>query len=113
MIGRGIGRTAVALVLVAGVTACGDARFKKLSEGIGKDSVAALSGGAVAHRVQAYITGGKLWEVAFFAKPEVKPADSVAWREMTPVVYANDKVAGWGWSYWEKEAATLHIPLPK
>ncbi|MBK9548308.1 MAG: hypothetical protein IPO52_04150 [Gemmatimonadetes bacterium] len=38
--------------------------------------------------------------------------DSVEWRAMSPVVYADGKVSGWGWNYWEKEAAIQKIPVP-
>lgn len=31
---------------------------------------------------------------------------------MSPVVFAEGKVAGWGWGYWDKEAAILEIPMP-
>ena len=38
--------------------------------------------------------------------------DSVAERKMSPVVFAEGKVTGWGWDYWEKQAKTLNIPVP-
>ena len=32
---------------------------------------------------------------------EVALTDSVEWRAMSPVVYADGKVSGWGWNYWD------------
>ena len=106
------GRAALALVTVLVLSGCGsDARFKQVTVGISKDSVAVLSGGATPHHVESYLTGGKLWEVQFYAKPDATEADSSAWS-MTPIVYADSKVVGTGWGYWKGQAKSLSIPLP-
>lgn len=104
-------RAFVALLGVAALSACGDGRLKKLSAGISKDSVAVLMK-TDAHSMASYATGGKLWEIQFYTLKEVALTDSVDWRAMSPVVFADGKVSGWGWNYWEKEAAIQKIPVP-
>lgn len=105
-------RAVPALLLLVAVTACGDSRLKKLSVGIEKDSVAVLMKTDSPHRTPSYLTGGKLWEVQFYTREPAAITDSVAERKMSPVVFAEGKVTGWGWDYWEKQAKTLNIPVP-
>ena len=104
-------RTAATVVAVLAVAACGDRRLGKLSEGIGKDSVAVVMGTDTPYREQQFLTEGKTWEVLLYSRSN-EAADSVAWRKLSPVILADGKVVGWGWSYWEKQAETLKIPVP-
>lgn len=107
------GRAFGALVAAGMLSACNsDARFNKVVEGITKDSVAVLSQGAQPHHVDSYLIGGNRWEVMFYARPGADPADTLS-REMTPVVFDNDLVAGKGWSYWRSKARELSIPVPE
>ena len=105
-------RAGMALIGMVALSACGDTRLKKLSVGIEKDSVAVLMKTDSPHTAASYVTGGKLWEIQFYPTKEVALTDSVDWRDMSPVVFAEGKVAGWGWGYWDKEAAVLEIPMP-
>jgi hypothetical protein len=98
-----------ALLLV--LTACGDARLKDLSLGINRDSVAVIMKTDTPHRSESYLMEGKFWEVLYYAKEGVPAADSVAWRELSPVVIADGGVVGWGWDYWEREGTRLNAPL--
>ncbi len=99
-----------ALLLTLG--ACGDARLKDLSLGINRDSVAVVMKSDAPHRSESYLMEGKFWEILYFAKEGVPAADSVAWRELSPVVIADGAVAGWGWDYWQREADRLKVQLP-
>ncbi|MEO5824334.1 MAG: hypothetical protein ABIR59_00420 [Gemmatimonadales bacterium] len=105
-------RRVVTFVAIVGLAACSDARLKKLSTGIEKDSVAVIMGNEP-HRTQSYQTGGKFWEIMLYARGNEAAEDSVEWGKLTPVVMADGKVAGFGWDYWRKEAETLNIPMPQ
>lgn len=98
--------------LLIGVAACGDSRLKNLSVGMGRDSVAVVMQTDAPHRSESYLLDGKFWEIFYYTRGEAASADSIAWREMSPVVLADGQVAGWGWDYWEGEAERLNIPLP-
>lgn len=102
---------ACALALVA-LSACGDSRTKNLSVGINRDSVAVVMKTDTPHRSASYLTEGKFYEVFYYAKPGVPASDSVAWRQLIPVVLADGAVTGWGWKYWEPEANRIRVELP-
>ncbi len=99
-------------LLLVGTAACGDSRLKNLSVGMGRDSVAIVMETDAPHRSESYLLDGKFWEIFYYGRGELGSADSVAWRELSPVVLADGTVAGWGWNYWEDEAERLGIPLP-
>lgn len=98
--------------LLLGAAACGDSRLKDLSIGIDRDSVAVVMQTDAPHRSESYLLDGKFWEIFYYPRGEAADADSIAWREMSPVVLADGKVAGWGWDYWEREAERMNIPTP-
>jgi len=102
--------TAAALVLA--LQACGDARLKDLSLGINRDSVAVLMETDTPHRSQSFILEGKFWEILYYGDVGVAAADSVAWRDLSPVIIADGGVVGWGWDYWEREGTRLRVDLP-
>ncbi len=102
---------AVAALVIA-LGACGDRRLKDLSTGINRDSVAVVMGTETPHRSESYLMEGKFWEIFYYAEPGVPASDSVAWRELSPVVIADGGVVGWGWKYWETEAGRLKVQLP-
>ncbi len=104
-------RRLAAVVAIAGLAACSDARLKNLSTGIEKDSLAVVMGNEP-HRTETYQTAGKFWEIMLYARGNEAKEDSVAWGKLSPVVMADGKVVGWGWDYWRKEAETLNIPVP-
>ena len=107
-----IARTAYAAVMVLALTACGDARLKDLSLGINRDSVAVVMKTDTPHRSESYLMEGKFWEIFYYAEEGVPAADSVAWRELAPVVIADGAVVGWGWKYWDREGERLKVVLP-
>lgn len=105
-------RAALALTTVTLLAACGDARLDKLALGISKDSTAAVIGDKP-HRTISLLTGGKVWEVQFYARSAVADTDSVAWRKMSPVVFIDQKSVGWGWGWWGGASVKQGIAMPK
>jgi hypothetical protein len=104
-------RLLAATTLVLALTACGDRRLKDLSLGINRDSVAVVMHTDSPHRSESYIMEGKFWEVLYYAEDGVPAADSIPWRELSPVVIADGGVVGWGWDYWEREGGRLKVQL--
>lgn len=104
-------RASLALVAVA-LSACGDQRLTKLHTGMPADSVAIALGADAPHRTLTYLTAGRQWEVRLYARKNEAEADSVAWRELSPVVLTDGKVISYGWGSWDKLATQLAIPMP-
>ena len=100
-----------AAAALAATTGCGDRRLDRLAVGISRDSVTSAMG-SLPHTTETYFVESKNWELDLFTLHPTLPADSVPWRKMSPVVLANGKVVGWGWSWWEKQAAKLNVPMP-
>lgn len=97
-------------ILLLATVACGDARLKGLSEGIDRDSVAAVMAAGAPDYQESYLSGGQFWEVFYYTAPGKAP-DTLALRAMSPVVLTDGKVAGWGWSFLEETAATNGFQL--
>ena|SRR5690349_1260339 len=119
IIGR---RTAVlAAATISGVLAgCGDKRVDSLTTGITRDSaLKVLAGGpssdslANVYKQEAYINNGKFINVLVYSKDGVKEAadPSVPDSKLTPVVVIDNKVAGWGWTYYDSLAKANNIPV--
>ena len=104
-------RAAAALATLFLLAACGDARLNKLTLGISKDSAAAAIGDTP-HRELSYLTAGKNWEVQLYARSSASPKDSIPWRKMSPVVFIDHKVVGWGWGWWGGASRKQNIPRP-
>ena len=104
-------RALLALSTLTILAGCADARLDKLSLGISKDSAAALIG-EQPHRTITMITGGKTWDVQFYARSAVTDKDSVPWRKMSPVVFIDHKAVGWSWGWWGKAAKKQGIGMP-
>lgn len=102
----------VMLMIFAAISGCTDTHLKRLSVGMPRDSVNALMGTNPPHRAASYLTAGKTWDVLMFAPRKAAASDSIPWRKLNVVVLANGRVVGWGWSWWEKFAPGLAIPLP-
>jgi hypothetical protein len=102
----------LAPLVAAALCACGDTRLDKLTVGISKDSVTSVMG-SLPHTTETYFVNSKTWELDLFTRHPTLPADSVPWRKMSPVILANGKVVGWGWSWWSKQAARLNLPMPQ
>jgi hypothetical protein len=109
---RWTSRAALALLAVGSLAACGDGRLKKLSAGIAADSVAVLMEADAPHTMSSYLVDGKYWEVLMYPRTAATPGDSIAWREMSPVVMADGAVVGWGWSYLDETAAEKGFQVP-
>lgn len=100
------------LALLVVLAACGDARLKKLSVGIDRDSVATIMKTDAPTRSETYLVGGKLWEVMLYEQKAPEGTDTVAARDLSPVVLADGAVAGWGWDYWDRQAGDLKVDVP-
>ena len=101
----------LAIAVIASLAGCGDSRLDKLSIGITKDS-ASHAMGDVPHRELSYLTGGKIWEIQLYSRGSADAKDSIRWRAMSPVIFINHRVVGWGWSWWKGEAAKQNIAMP-
>jgi hypothetical protein len=104
------------------VSGCGDARVKKLDEGISRDSVLTIlrdgapPGGADSlphvYEDAAYLMNGRNYEVFYYTKgDEVAGADSLPAKRLTPIVLVDGKVTGWGWSHWDSVSKSINLPV--
>jgi hypothetical protein len=94
------------------ISACsGDARLKKLSAGITKDSVLVLMGGEKPDRIDPFLVKGQYIETMYFPKPGADDSASLTDRKMSPVVVVDGKLVAWGWKKWDSIAATKQIPV--
>ena len=109
---RWTSRATLARLAVGSLTACGDGRLKKLATGISADSVAVLMEADAPHAVSSYLVDGKYWEVLMYPRKAAEQGDSIAWREMSPVVMADGAVVGWGWSYLDETAVEKGFQVP-
>ena len=102
--------------------ACGDARVKKLAEGIDRDSVLTIlrdgqpaGADSLPHVYEhaGYLVNGVRYEVFYYTRgDEVAGVDSLPSAQLTPIVLQNDTVSGWGWAYWDSVAKSINLPLP-
>jgi hypothetical protein len=117
-----IGRKALGVLLLASA-ACGDARVKKLEEGISRDSLLSIlrDGGpqigadSLPHIYEAarYLMNGREYEIFYYTKgDEVAGADSLPAKKLTPIVLVHDTLTGWGWQYWDSVAKSINLPVP-
>ncbi|HJU76000.1 MAG TPA: hypothetical protein VJ717_19815 [Gemmatimonadaceae bacterium] len=114
-------RSALAAAALLGV-ACGDARVKKLAEGIDRDSVLTIlrdgqqaGADSLPHVYEnaAYLVNGVRYEVFYYTKgDEVAGVDSLPADRLTPIVLQNDTVSGWGWAHWDSVAKTINLTTP-
>lgn len=115
-------------VLLVGVAACGDAKLKKLSKEITSDSAfkllrdegkPATDSAPHIYRESRYFIDSKMYRVAYYTKTDRKEATDSSEKfepllddELTPLVFVNDTLKGWGWRHWEEVAASIKLPLP-
>jgi hypothetical protein len=117
-------RAARSLVMVAAglaAVACGDARVKTLSAGIGRDSVLKLlaagstSGDSLAnvYRQEQFLVNSRLLDVVFYNPDGItqKQDSSLKDAQVTPIVMVEGKVTGWGWTYYDSLARANHFML--
>lgn len=120
-------RRAALATLLVGAAACGDARLKKLSENIPRDSAMKLllDEGAVpdsaphVYREARYLVDGRFYRIAYYTKTNrrettdtLEKVEPLLDDELTPLVFVNDTLYGWGWDHWEDVAATINVPVP-
>jgi hypothetical protein len=125
-------RSALAVAALSFATmlvACEDKRVSQLDTGITRDS--ALS--VISHDVKPgtatgpdsfpnvymrdrYLISGKNYEVLYFTpnndKIEKAGKDTIPKRNLSPIVFVDNRLIGRGWPFWDSLAATLKIPLP-
>jgi hypothetical protein len=120
-----VSRLAFVLTATLGIAACGDARLDKLSENITRDStLKILAQGAAGdtaphiYREDQYLVDGKWYKVSYYTPTDRKQASDsaqgniIADDKLTPLVFVNDTLQGWGWERWEQVAATINVPVP-
>ncbi len=106
---QGISRWWSTGVLGIGLLTIGCGRetpLRDLVPGLAVDSVVALLGAP--HHQESYLAGGHLWQILYYGEP----TDSTSSRELVPVVLADERVVGIGWSYWDAAAHRLRIATP-
>jgi len=100
-----------ALSLFGAIAACsGDARFKRLSVGISRDSAIQLIGAEKPRRVDPFLVNGHYFEVMYYAKPGADTT-TLTDRKMSPVVVVDGKLVGWGWESLDSVAGANKIPV--
>lgn len=113
-------RQVVVTALAAGVlAACGDSRVKDLTAGISRDSTFAIMGTTPTaadsipniHERGVYLIDGSMYEVLLFPRDgDAHKGESLDDKEVTPLVFADGSLSGWGWSYWDSVATANKIP---
>jgi hypothetical protein len=120
--------------------ACEDKRVKELNNGISRDSAMSVikqdakpapttTTGATPDSFpnvywrERFLIAGKNYEVLYFTPDNMKmpmphnggllPDDSIPYRKLTPIVFADSRLIGRGWSYWDSVATANKIPLKK
>lgn len=111
---RGVVRAAVAVLLVAAV-GCerADPRLKNLTVGITKDSVGGAMEKAAPRKTERYLVAGQNIETLYFQKKGKTDPASLEDRNMSPLVMVDDKLAGWGWDFWDSVATAHNIKVAK
>lgn len=88
----------------------GDARLKKLTVGISKDSALAAIGVTLGERPASYLVKGQMIEAMMIRRPDAEgPLDSLTHAQYTPVVIVDGKLGGWGWKYWDSVAKAIGV----
>ncbi len=107
-------------VLSAG---CEDKRVRQLDTGITRDSAVSvmshdLKPGSPSdsfpnvYKRDLYLMGGKHYEVMFFTPNNEKQGkDSVQLKNLTPVVFVENRLIGRGWPFWDSVAKANKIPI--
>ena len=78
--------------------------------GISKDSALAVFGVGAGERPATYLIDGQMIETLMIRGKGVEgPLDSLTRKQYTPVVIIADKLAGWGWKYWDSVSGANNI----
>jgi hypothetical protein len=121
-----VSRSALVLAILTTAvlsTACEDKRVRELDTGITRDSAVQvisqdLKPGSPSdsfpnvYRRDLYLMGGKHYEVMFFTPHNEKQGkDSVKLKNLTPIVFMENKLIGRGWPFWDSVAKANKIPI--
>jgi hypothetical protein len=124
--------TVAALSAAAVLVACQDKRVKQLDTGITKDSAMSViaqdlkpgSGPDAYPNVYTrgqFLINGKTIEVLYFTpdnkkQPDINyqrgSKDTIPLRDLTPIVFVENRMAGKGWDFWDSVATANKIPVP-
>jgi hypothetical protein len=122
---------ALAVLATVSATACGDSKLKNIPAGTPEDSVLKLfAEGAPAddtlphvYRKESYFANSSNYDVLYYdpkgRKEAINPSlgaatpDSAPYKELTPVVFQNRKLAGAGWKFWDSLSAAIKVPVKK
>jgi hypothetical protein len=121
-------RQKAALIAAAGavalLAACEDKRMSQLDTGITRDSAVTVLAQKIkgagsdaepnVYTKERYLIDGKTYEVLYFTPNNEKAGkDSVAWKNLTPLVFLDNKLVVKGWPGWDSIATANHIELKK
>ena len=122
--------TTAALSAATLLVACQDKRVKALDTGITRDSAVSviaqdLNPGAGpdsfpnVYSRERFLIAGKNYEVLYFSPDNKKqvvvngavPKDTIPMKELTPLVFKENKLLGKGWGFWDSLAKANNIPV--
>jgi len=107
------------------LAACQDKRVKQLDTGITRDSALTVIGQDLkpsagpdsfpnVYKRSRYLIAGKNYEVLYFTSDNEKQGkDSVKTKNLTPVVFRENKLIGKGWDFWDSLSKANNIPVEK
>lgn len=124
--------TLAALSAASLLVACEDKRVKQLDTGITKDSAMSViakdlppgSGPDAYPNVYTrgqFLINGKTIEVLYFTPDNKKEPDknyqrgskdTIPLRELTPIVFVENRMVGKGWDFWDSVATANKIQVP-
>jgi hypothetical protein len=113
-------RSLVVLGALSLLAACEDKRVQELQTGITRDSVMSVvaqntrgtdSMPSIYSREQYQINGKSLEVLYFDAKDRKQGPDTVALKNLTPILMYDGKMVGKGWPVWDSVAKANKIPV--
>ncbi|HTE45512.1 MAG TPA: hypothetical protein VK636_09735 [Gemmatimonadaceae bacterium] len=115
--------TLAAFGTVVALAACEDKRTKELTNGITRDSVMSvlsqkiIGGGRDSfpnvYEKDSYLIGGQRYEVLYFSpNNQKKGKDTVAFKNLTPLVFVDNKLIAKGWPAWDSIGSANKIVVP-
>ena len=64
------------------------------------------------YRTQTYLVNGASYSVIWYREATGKLDDSLSRQTDTPILFRNDTVMGWGWSFFDKKSGEIGLPNP-
>lgn len=105
--------------------ACEDKRVKQLDTGITRDSAVSVISHDLkpgtspdsfpnVYKRDRFLIAGKHYEVLYFTPNNEKfGKDTVPMKKLTPIVFADYKLIGRGWAFWDSVRTANKIPVEK